>query len=534
MKVFKSNINRNKSQNKKLLNKNIATNKSTNFSNKINPRKTKSKDKKINSVGNSIRLKSKTKQNNINSKNEIIKPNLNNYNDYNIYDNYNEHYNNNQLNYENKKVNNDLSMGDSLNFNFINSNKNSKICLNDLCNKQYINNEYIESSNIFKKTLDRLLMTSTNLLEKQNNILNECDILSKNVAMNDYAIQNINNNENKFNFKNNIDNYTHDITTILSNLKKTNTNSQINEELKKENNLLKNKLEMLTIDTEDNIKLKDGEINTLKIVLVSEINHIINFLNEIGYNNIPINKMEISDLTSQKLTNFFELIIKIIKQMKELILKKESTISKMTIEQNTLRDNKNENINNKSFEKLSLDYNNYNIGLKNYNISVQNSNQKKKFNISFRNYGSTRNINKDFDNISKNNNITEKNNININNNNELKNNINDNEKNNYKDNNYEFISDKDVNKKEENDNNNNNNNIYNNKLEEQLNMDIKMNSNSYFYNKERQGDNYSYDIENINNNNNYQTGSFNLKQNNINKKEEDDIIQTNIKNDFLD
>ena len=66
--------------------------------------------------------------------------------------------------------------------------------------------------------------------------------------------------------------------------------------------------------------------------------------------------MEISDITSQKLTNIFELIIKIIKQMNELILKKESIISKMTIEKNIITDNKNENINlnNKSFEKKFL------------------------------------------------------------------------------------------------------------------------------------------------------------------------------------
>ena len=491
MKGSKSNLNRNKSQNKQLKNKNNIINQSISSIKRNYSKKSKSKEK---SIGNSI--KSKPKQNNLN---EIIKTCPNDYNLYNNkFHNFIQNYNNNQI-IENKKVNNDLNISNSFASNYINSNLHSKNNLDNVFNKQYINNEYIENSNIFKKTLDRLLMNSKNLLEKQNNILYECDILSKNVAMNDYSIQSINISENKLNFQNIIGNYTHDITSILSNIKKGNANSKINEELKKENNLLKNKLEMLNIDKEDNLKFKDGEINTLKIVLISEINHIINFLNEIGYDNIPINKMEISDLTKQNITNFFELIIKIIKQMKELIQKKESIISKMIIEQNTLRDYKNENNINKSYERLTLDYNNLNAGLKNYNFSVQNSNHKNKYNISFRNYGSSRNIKND---------------------NELKKNLN-NDNNNLNNNIYEFSS-----------NNNENNykgdinniNINNNKFVGEMKTDIKKDSGSYFFIRDKQENNYSFDKEN---NNNYQTGSFILKQTNCKQLDEDEIIPNN-------
>ena len=156
---------------------------------------------------------------------------------------------------------------------------------------------------------------------------------------------------------------------------------------------------MLNATQEDNLKKKDGEINNLKILLVSEINLIIKFLREIGYDNIPLNEMEISDINSQKLTNFFELIIRIIKQMKELIQKKDSTIRKMSIEKNILGDYKNEDFINKSFEKLSIDFNNNNCGLKNYNFYVKNSNQKKNFNISFKDYIINKNVNNDIDNI---------------------------------------------------------------------------------------------------------------------------------------
>ena len=67
--------------------------------------------------------------------------------------------------------------------------------------------------------------TSDNLLEKQNNILKECDILAKNVAMNDYTIKIMNTNGNNSNFHNNIDDYTNNIFSLFSQLKNKKANS---------------------------------------------------------------------------------------------------------------------------------------------------------------------------------------------------------------------------------------------------------------------------------------------------------------------
>ena len=501
MKTQKYNSNRNKSQNKNLLNKNFFINKSTSIA---NHNQNKTKKIKTNSVGNSIRQKSKQKKpkNNIfqekiferNSNNFCI--DFNNYQQYN-YNNYNKdidnNFNKNELKQKIIYDNNSL---------FNDPNNNSYNNLYKSKNNQNINNGFIENSNIFKITLDRLMSTSYNLLEKQNNILTECDILAKNVAMNDYAIQTINKTEieRKFNFKEILDNHTYSINTLFSKLKKNKTNFEINEELKKENNILKNKLEMMNISQEDNIKLKDSEISTLKIVLVSEINHILSFLEEIGYDKIPINKMEISDVTSQKITNFFELILKIIKQMKELIQKNEEIISKMKIEQNIIIDNKNENINNKSFERMSLDYRSSNNVFKNYNFSFNNSNQKKKFNISFRNNSI---INKNFKNTSvessyKNNNI------------QINNDFNNNKKNGMKNNEYTSNQNSEfgINNKIDN------NDKY--KINSEENKDNHMNTDSYFYNKEKQDINYSYDKGS---NKSFQTGTFILKENESKNKE---------------
>ena len=497
MKNSQKKTNRNKSHNNKIFNKNLSTNKSVSLSNK-NTYKNKNKSKNLSTYSITNPINKKIKPTKIKD-NYLQKDLLENNNNY-----YKEFFNNYQDN-ENKDINN---IGNCLNSknNFYNSN----VKLND---------EYIENSIIFKKTLDRLLLTSNNLIEKQNNILNECDILAKNVAANDYSIQNIYENEKKCNFPNVMNDYTNNFTSILSQVKKNKNNLQINEDLKKENTLLKNQLDILNIDKEDNIKLKDDEIYTLKIILVTEINHIINFLNEIGYNNIDNNKMEISDITSQKLSNFFELITKIIKQMNELILKQENIISKLNIEKKISTDNKNENNNNnnKSYDKLSFDYNNYNLGLNNYNLSVNNNNKKNKYNISFRNYSNKKFYN-NFDIIPNNyniielkndNNVESKSNLNINNYDELINN--------------DYKKDLSTNKKE-------------NEIKDQINdieiiNDTKKMSNSFFYNKEKQENNYSYDQDN--NNNNYQTGSFLLHENINNKNDKQEIINSNINNDII-
>ena len=94
---------------------------------------------------------------------------------------------------------------------------------------------------------------------------------------------------------------------------------------------------MANIDKEENFQIVSNELSSLKIVLVNEINHVLNIFKEFGYDNLPQEKLEINNITSQKIADFFQLIIKIIQQMKELIHNKETLISKMTIDQTTNR-----------------------------------------------------------------------------------------------------------------------------------------------------------------------------------------------------
>ena len=245
------------------------------------------------------------------------------------------------------------------------------------------NNKSKENMNNLKISMDRLLNNSKNILQKQNIILSECEFLTKNAAMNEYSIQNLIIDDKNEDYEKLMGKYTNNISQILSKVKSYNINSDLNMKLKNENDSLKHKLEMLDINKEYNF---NKELNNFKAVIVTEINHLLNFFGEIGYDNLKIDKMEIGNITSQKIIDFFQIIKKIVKQLKELLTIKETMISKMTIEQTTNRSKNNSNLDdiNKSYEKLSLDYNN--IGFKTYNFSVRNNIRNNTYNISFRNY----------------------------------------------------------------------------------------------------------------------------------------------------
>ena len=383
MKTQNQKIKNNKSFTKKQIGKSktITTNKNTSL--KLNNKKNKTKSKP-----KEIKAKSKPKQkrnNQIKLDNSNLELNLNNYinnTNYISSDNRNSNYQYipNVDIYNNYNSVSDFSMRNTNQF------KNSLINNNDKnfdsVNMLMTSNQNNENQINCKRTIDRLIINSQNLLEKQNNILLECDILTKNAATNDYAIQNLIQNDEAYNNEKILSKYNNNALEILSKIKKKDKELELNVQLKNENESLKNKLDMANIDKEENFQIVSNELSSLKIVLVNEINHVLNIFKEFGYDNLPQEKLEINNITSQKIADFFQLIIKIIRQMKELIHNKETLISKMTIDQVTNRSNF-DNIN-KSYEKLNIDNKN-SIGYKTYNFSVRNNFHNKPYNISFRN-----------------------------------------------------------------------------------------------------------------------------------------------------
>lgn len=395
MRAQNQKMKKNKSVGKKQISKTNTIDKSITLKPKNNKNKAKSKNKviktktKLNLVNSKSKPKPKSKLINIdnsnlelgldkNIKNNYTDSNNNNFTSTNNYENIYKSFVNEDINNLNNCMNSYGVLPNYNNINIENLSSSNNLLTSNQCKEKQIT---------LKKAMDRLLINSQNILEKQNNILTECDLLTKNSMTNDYAIRNLLNNENNYNYENLMKKYTNNISEILSKIKKSNIDFETNMKLKNENESLKNKLEMAKIDREDNIQNKINELSTLKIVLISEINHVINFLKNIGYDNLPLEKIETNNLTSQKITDFFQTIIKIIKQMKELLRNKETIISKMTIDQATNRSGYNSNLDNiinKSCEKLSLDYNN--IGFKTYNFSVRNNIHNKSYNISFRNF----------------------------------------------------------------------------------------------------------------------------------------------------
>lgn len=233
---------------------------------------------------------------------------------------------------------------------------NSKILTNDI---DYSKN--IISEKKVKNSLKRLIDTSQNLLEQQNNILLETDKLIQNIEVNEHEINKIEKRENFSNFTGNINDYTENLEIVLSKLKKNTKDLEFSNKIKEENNNLKYKMQMLSIDKNDDYKNIETELNSIKTVYSNEMNGMLNFLNELGFDNIPVEHMAPNVLTSEKIINFFNLIKRTIKQLKDDNLEKEEQIkmiNKYKENNNKDIDNEQKLFNNTEFaNKLNNEYN---------------------------------------------------------------------------------------------------------------------------------------------------------------------------------
>ena len=276
-------------------------------------------------------------------------------------------------------------------------------------NNNYSQNNFINNNlnpQLLYKTIDRLLYTSTNLIEKQNNVLSECDRLSKNAAMNELKIKNLENN----NFQNIFGNQSDKFSNIVEKIKKESNESKLSRELKEENSTLRSKLQLINIDQGNNARLFETQLHSFKTICMNEINTTINYLNEVGFSDLPFNKTNSENLTIDKLQKFFDMLRKIIKQMKDVIIDKENTISQLSINKKLSDNNSviNKNIigmdsnARKQSDSLNLS-NKFNIPLnfsekrRNYNIPMM-SNVLKDFSLRT-NLNENRNLSNMSDNL---------------------------------------------------------------------------------------------------------------------------------------
>ena len=169
-----------------------------------------------------------------------------------------------------------------------------------------------------KNSINRLIDTSMNLLEQQNDILKQANSLMQNIEINNHEIGKIKKKEEKQNFTKNIGKYNENLEDILSKLKQNTREVDFSNRMKEENNNLKYQMQMLSIDKSDDFRNIQSELNSLKNLYINEMNSMLRYLYELGIEDISLSSGNIKseNLTADIIINFFNTMKNTIKQLK--------------------------------------------------------------------------------------------------------------------------------------------------------------------------------------------------------------------------
>ena len=179
-----------------------------------------------------------------------------------------------------------------------------------------------------KNSINRLIDTSMNLLEQQNDILKQANSLMQNIEINNHEIGKIKKKEEKQNFTKNIGKYNENLENILSKLKQNTREVDYSNRMKEENNNLKYQMQMLSIDKSDDFRNIQSELNLLKNIYTNEMNSMLRYLYELGIEDISLSSGNIKseNLTADIIINFFNTMKNTIKQLKLCNEEKEGQI----------------------------------------------------------------------------------------------------------------------------------------------------------------------------------------------------------------
>ena len=210
-----------------------------------------------------------------------------------------------------------------------------------------------------KDSLRRLLSTSNDLLTQQNAILSQCDELAKTITANDYEIDKMKVKQEAENFPQIVNTYSANLENILEKLRKHTSDIENSKKLKEENNSLRYKLEMLSIDKSDDYLNIESQLHSVRNVYANEMNSMINFFSELGIDNNPIQKITGSNFSEDKVINFFSLIKTHMKNMKMTMLKQEEQIKFLSNENMKIQNEMNcyKQQSDAFIRKKNLDYN---------------------------------------------------------------------------------------------------------------------------------------------------------------------------------
>ena len=169
-----------------------------------------------------------------------------------------------------------------------------------------------------KNSINRLIDTSMNLLEQQNDILKQANSLMQNIEINNHEISKIKKKEEKQNFTKNLGKYNENLEDILSKLKQNTREVDYSNRMKEENNNLKYQMQMLSINKSDDFRNIESELNSLKNIYTNEMNSMLRYLYELGIDDISLSSGNIKseNLTADIIINFFNTLKNTIKQLK--------------------------------------------------------------------------------------------------------------------------------------------------------------------------------------------------------------------------
>ena len=232
-----------------------------------------------------------------------------------------------------------------------------------------------------KNSIGRLIDTSMNLLDQQNELLKQANGLMQNIEVNNHEISKIKKKEEIQNFNKNMEQYNKNLEDILFKLKQKTREVEFSNKMKEENNSLKYRMQMLSIDKSDDFRNLETELNSLKNIYTNEMNSMLRYLKELGFGNssLSLGNIQPENLNSEIIIDFFNLMKNTIKQLKLSNEEKEGQIELLRkikgVENN--KDTINDNLNNKYKNYKSLDDNNINNNLLNSNYSsIDNYNYK--------------------------------------------------------------------------------------------------------------------------------------------------------------
>jgi len=227
-----------------------------------------------------------------------------------------------------------------------------------------------------KDSIKRLISTSKELLNQQNSILDDCEKLAKEISVNDYEIDREKIKLESENFPELFKNYTENLNYILNKLRKNNDEFEKSKKLKEENNSLKYKLQMLSIDKSDDYLTLESKLNSVRNVYANEINSMINFFNEIGLENLSFDKINNNNFSEDKIVNFFALMKKHFKDLKNKIISQDEKIKFLAAENSKIIQNlDNLQDNNNNYFSNSTTNNKENFMINNNNNNNNNNNE---------------------------------------------------------------------------------------------------------------------------------------------------------------